>query len=116
MSTNSEVFNWKYTNLIKNHNYNFNRNEILKVLSKEFIDEAYAKISNWDNYIPTPLIELNKLRDQYGLGKIFYKDESKRFNLKSFKALGGAYAALYLLQKQISFTLNHEVNLKDIRV
>tara|TARA_Y100000741_G_C18251577_1_gene557479 strand:+ start:554 stop:1678 length:1125 start_codon:yes stop_codon:yes gene_type:complete len=92
MSTNSEVFNWKYTNLIKNHNYNFNRNEILKVLSKEFIDEAYAKISNWDNYIPTPLIELNKLRDQYGLGKIFYKDESKRFNLKSFKALGGAYA------------------------
>ena len=92
MSTNSEVFNWKYTNLIKNHNYNFKRNEILKVLSKEFIDEAYAKISNWDNYIPTPLIELNKLRDQYGLGKIFYKDESKRFNLKSFKALGGAYA------------------------
>ena len=26
------------------------------------------------------------------MGKIFYKDESKRFNLKSFKALGGAYA------------------------
>ena len=26
------------------------------------------------------------------LNKIFYKDESKRFNLKSFKALGGAYA------------------------
>ncbi len=92
MSTNAEVFNWKYTNLIKNQNYNFNRNKILKVLSKEFIDEAYAKISNWDNYIPTPLIELNKLKDQYGLGKIFYKDESKRFNLKSFKALGGAYA------------------------
>jgi len=26
------------------------------------------------------------------LNKIFYKDESKRFDLKSFKALGGAYA------------------------
>ena len=28
----------------------------------------------------------------YNLNKIFYKDESKRFKLKSFKALGGAYA------------------------
>ena len=26
------------------------------------------------------------------INNIFYKDESKRFHLKSFKALGGAYA------------------------
>ena len=38
------------------------------------------------------LIELNKLSKELDLNKIFYKDESKRFNLKSFKALGGAYA------------------------
>ena len=35
---------------------------------------------------------LNKLSKELNLNKIFYKDESKRFNLKSFKALGGAYA------------------------
>ena len=38
------------------------------------------------------LINLNKLSQELDLNKIFYKDESKRFDLKSFKALGGAYA------------------------
>jgi len=38
------------------------------------------------------LIELNKLSKELDVNKIFYKDESKRFDLKSFKALGGAYA------------------------
>ena len=59
---------------------------------KNDIDEAYKIISKWDNYSPTPLISLNKLSEKLGLNKIFYKDESKRFHLKSFKALGGAYA------------------------
>ena len=38
----------------------------------------------------------------------FCKDEGDRFRLGSFKALGGAYAALCLLQKQISFTFLYE--------
>jgi len=62
------------------------------VLSKHEIDEAYNTISRWDNYSPTPLISLNKLSEKLKLNKIFYKDESKRFHLKSFKALGGSYA------------------------
>ena len=37
------------------------------------------------------MIKLNKLSKELNLNKI-YKDESKRFDLKSFKALGGAYA------------------------
>ena len=37
-------------------------------------------------------LELNKLSKKLNLNNIFYKDESKRFHLKSFKALGGAYA------------------------
>ena len=41
---------------------------------------------------PTPLISLNKLNEKLNFNKIYYKDESKRFHLKSFKALGGAYA------------------------
>ena len=65
---------------------------ILGVLTKNDIDEAYKIISRWDNYSPTPLIYLNKLSKILKLNKIFYKDESKRFHLKSFKALGGAYA------------------------
>ncbi len=83
---------WKYSEFIDNKNYSFNKKQILSYLSKNEIDDAYFNISNWKNYIPTPLIELNKLSKELNLNKIYYKDESKRFDLKSFKALGGAYA------------------------
>ena len=92
MPSTSEVLQWKYSNFLINKNNNFNKKEILKILSSEDIDEAYKTISNWNNYSPTPLISLNKLNEKLKLNKIFYKDESKRFHLKSFKALGGAYA------------------------
>ena len=92
MSAESEVSNWKYSHFLKNEKDNFSKNDILNVLSKHEIDEAYNTISRWDNYSPTPLISLNKLSKKLKLNKIFYKDESKRFHLRSFKALGGAYA------------------------
>ena len=83
---------WKYSEFIENTNYSFNKDKILSSLSRKDIDEAYTSISNWQSYIPTPLIELNKLSKELNLNRILYKDESKRFDLKSFKALGGAYA------------------------
>jgi len=83
---------WKYSEFIENTNYSFNKDKILNSLSRKDIDEAYTSISNWQSYIPTPLIELNKLSKELNLNRILYKDESKRFDLKSFKALGGAYA------------------------
>jgi len=92
MSFESEVSNWKYSNFLINQRSQFNKNDILSILSKSEIDEAYRVISGWKSYSPTPLISLNKLSEKLKLNKIFYKDESKRFNLKSFKALGGAYA------------------------
>ncbi len=92
MSSEFDVSKWKFSNFIKNKYINFNKDSILSILSKNDIDEAYKTISKWDNYSPTPLISLNKLSENLKLNKIFYKDESKRFNLKSFKALGGAYA------------------------
>ena len=83
---------WKYSEFIVNKNYSFEKEQILKSLSKKEIDDAYFSIKEWDGYSPTPLINLNKLSKELNLNKIFYKDESKRFDLKSFKALGGAYA------------------------
>tara|TARA_B100001540_G_scaffold311323_1_gene330583 strand:+ start:384 stop:1511 length:1128 start_codon:yes stop_codon:yes gene_type:complete len=83
---------WKHTKFIENKNFFFDKSKILNSLSKIDIDEAYSTISNWEGYSSTPLIELNKLSKELNLNKIFYKDESKRFDLKSFKALGGAYA------------------------
>ncbi len=83
---------WKHSDFIENKNFSFNKNKILSLLSKKDIDDAYLSISSWEGYSPTPLIELDKLSKELNLNKIFYKDESKRFDLKSFKALGGAYA------------------------
>ncbi len=83
---------WKYSSFIQNKNFSFNKNEILENITKEQIDDAYLTISKWKSYNPTPLLILNKLSKELNLNKIYYKDESKRFDLKSFKALGGAYA------------------------
>ena len=92
MSSLLKDLEWKYSNYLINKNHKFNKNEILSTLNKSEIDEAYKVISGWKNYNPTPLILLNKLSNDLNLKNIFYKDESKRFHLKSFKALGGAYA------------------------
>jgi len=92
MSVKPEVSNWKYSTFLENKNYKFSRNDILDILTKEDIDEAYKIISDWENYAPTPLLLLDKLSTELKLKRIFYKDESKRFHLKSFKALGGSYA------------------------
>ena len=92
MSVKLEISNWKFSTFLENNNNKFNKNNILNTLAKQDIDEAFQIISKWDNYSPTPLISLNKLSKELNVKKIFYKDESKRFHLKSFKALGGAYA------------------------
>ena len=92
MPNQSEVSNWKYSHFLKNERNKFDKNDILRVLPKQEMDEAFKVISKWNNYSPTPLISLNKLSKKLKLNNIFYKDESKRFHLKSFKALGGAYA------------------------
>ena len=88
----SENFGWKLSNIISNKNYNFDRKKILNTCGEEYVEDAYKVISEWKNYKPTPLIKLEKLSKKLNINNIFYKDESKRFHLKSFKALGGAYA------------------------
>ncbi len=86
------LLNQKFTKFINNENFEFDRSKILKILNSDLLEDAYKTISKWQKYQPTPLESLNKLSKELGLKNIFYKDESKRFGLKSFKALGGAYA------------------------
>ena len=69
---------WKYSEFIENKNFSFDKNQIFNSLSKNEIDDAYLTISKWKGYVPTPLIELNKLSKELNLNKIFYKDENKR--------------------------------------
>ncbi|MDE0032050.1 MAG: diaminopropionate ammonia-lyase [Deltaproteobacteria bacterium] len=53
--------------------------------------EARAEISAWPGYAPTPLRNARALASSLGVESVWVKDESGRFGLGSFKALGGAY-------------------------
>ena len=106
MNNISDDRSWKYSDFIENSNYNFDKNKIFNVLSKNEMDDAFNMISRWDGYSPTPLENLNHLASELQLKNIFYKDESKRFNLKSFKALGGAYAVEKVSQNKKNITVS----------
>jgi diaminopropionate ammonia-lyase len=71
------------------------------ILSQAGQAAALAEIAAWPGYRPTPLRPLPRLAARLGLADIRYKDEGERFHLKSFKALGGAYAVLRLLEREL---------------
>ncbi len=62
---------------------------------------AMTEIVSWPGYVETPLVRLDGLALRAGVARIWYKDESGRFGLGSFKALGGAYAVFRLLANEI---------------
>jgi len=72
------------------------------ILSLEQFKKAKDEITTWSGYERTPLHSLEELAQQSNVAKIYYKDESYRFGLKSFKALGGAYAVANLLIEELS--------------
>ena len=75
---------------------------------------AFADISQWPGYQPSPLQRLDRLAKQIGVAAIYYKDESQRFGLKSFKALGGAYAVARQLQEKIRQDNGVEASIDDL--
>ena len=79
------------------------------------LSNAFNSISSWRSYRATPLLRLNKLQKNLKLNNVFYKDESKRFHLKSFKALGGAYAVEKISKgkKILQFPLQLQVIMVD---
>ena len=106
MSILPNISNWKYSKFIKNNKYFFKRKYVLKIVSPKILKKAYKVVSSWKGYNPTPLISLTKLNNNLNLNNIFYKDESKRFHLKSFKALGGAFAVEQIASKQKNITIS----------
>jgi diaminopropionate ammonia-lyase len=66
------------------------------ILSEDGYRLARATIVGWPGYGPTPLVDLPELAREGGVSALRIKDESGRFGLGSFKALGGAYAVARL--------------------
>lgn len=84
------------------------------VLTLEGADLARSTISAWPGYAPTPLVELPDIAREAGVASVHYKDESERFGLGSFKALGGAYAVARHLIQVIGREAGETVTVDDI--
>ncbi len=84
------------------------------VLDEAGFTTAKRDISSWPGYAPSPLTRLPGLAAAAGLEAIFYKDESGRFGLGSFKALGGAYAVSRLLIGEIEAATGETVTTTDL--
>ena len=79
--------------------------ELRRILSLEAHETAYREIGSWPDYAPTPLHRLSGLAERAGLGELWYKDESGRFGIGSFKSLGGAYGVFRVLESRIRAAL-----------
>ncbi len=84
------------------------------VLSDSMFAQARAEITRWPDYQPTPLHCLPGLADRIGIKRVFLKDESTRFGLGSFKALGGAYAVQRLLRQELQRAEGKELSLRSV--
>ena len=74
----------------------------LVVLPDGGFRRAREEISSWPGYAPTPLVPLPEAASAARVAGVHYKDEGGRFGLGSFKALGGAYAVMRLLQAELA--------------
>lgn len=76
-------------------------------------EAAVGEITSWPGYRPTPVVALPGIARAVGVAEIAYKDEAHRFSLGSFKALGGAYAVLRVLQDRLA-ALGVEASATDL--
>jgi diaminopropionate ammonia-lyase len=55
-------------------------------------------------YAPTPLVEAPALAAELGVGRLFVKDESARFDLRAFKFLGASWAGFRAVAASTGYT------------
>lgn len=71
-------------------------------VSKQEAQRAAAFHATLPGYAPTPLVRLDEFARRLGVKVVYLKDESKRFGLNAFKALGGSWAIANYLKEQLN--------------
>ena len=94
--------------LIEIHEYNLRafiqvpkQGNVPQAFSEEVADKVHRFHRQVPDYMPTGLVNLKGLARAWGLGEIYVKDESTRYNLKAFKVLGGSYAIARLVCQEM---------------
>ena len=78
--------------------------EKLALTGLEVQKAAQAFHSTIPGYEATPLTALDHLARRLGVSQVLVKDESSRFGLNAFKALGGCYAMARHLGEQLGLS------------
>lgn len=88
-------------------------NNVDYTLAEKFGQDISQKVISYHKSFPmyekTPLVHLSNLANELGIKEIYVKDESKRFGLNAFKALGGSYC----LGKYIADKLGMDISELD---
>lgn len=87
--------------------------QCVEILSEENVKRARRFVATFPEYDVTPLRRLSKLAGKIGVGEIYLKDESFRFGLNSFKALGGAWAMGNDLAKRLGRNID-DLSLEEL--
>ena len=88
--------------------------EMQSILSLHSGENAQDAISKWPGYEASPLHQLRGFAQRSRVGNVYYKDESERFGLKSFKALGGSYAVACQLLVEIEKQTGSQASMEDL--
>ncbi len=86
----------------------------LGILDSGEAEKARRYHQGFTEYQPSPLVQLSKLADYLGLGKLFIKDESSRFGLNAFKVLGASYAIGRYLAERLGRDIS-EISYEELR-
>lgn len=78
----------------------------LDFLNSETINGVCRFHESFPVYEQTPLVSLNNLAAELGIGGIYVKDESYRFGLNAFKVLGASYAIGKYLANKLGMDIN----------
>lgn len=83
-------------------------------LGRAAVDEVASFLAIRANTATTPLHALPNLAQHLGLAALHVKDEGQRLGLGSFKALGGAFALMKLVQDEASRQLGRPVTVGEL--
>ena len=90
------------------------RGASLDMLSVDEANKARAYHAGFSEYNKTPLLDLPRLADYLGIGRLFIKDESHRFGLNAFKVLGASYAIGRYLAAELGKNIS-EISYEELR-
>ncbi len=90
------------------------RPHLLQALGRDGRAAAEALLGLCPAHRPTPLHRLPAMAHALGVGAIMVKDEGFRLGLRSFKALGGAYAVMRLLLDRAEAALGRAIDPREL--